>query len=146
MGIIFSTKAGSSHSPLESSQEKQTIFSTKQAPDPVGPYSKALRSGNLLFCSGQIGLDPKTMQLVAGWVEAETKQACHNIEGVLSEFGLGLKDVVKTTVFVKNISDYEKINEIYKNYFVVKPARSMVEASALPKGAQIEIEVIAQYK
>lgn len=145
MWIIFSTKAGSMNSSPNTVEEKKTIFSTKQAPDPVGPYSKAIKCGNILFCSGQIGIDPKTTKLVEWGIENETKQACHNIEAVLSEFGLGLKDVVKTTVFVKNISDYEKVNEIYKNYFIVKPARSMLEVSALPGWAQIEIEVIAQY-
>lgn len=146
MGVIFSTRGGSQSQNTHSSEEKKTVFTTKQSPDAVGPYSKAVKSGNLLFCSGQIGLDPKTMQLVEGGIVSETKQVCHNIEAVLSEFGLGFKNVVKTTVFVKNISDFEKVNEIYKNYFVLKPARSMIEVSALPKGAQIEIEVIAEYK
>lgn len=146
MGVIFSTRWGSQSQNNHEAEDKKTVFSTKKSPEAVGPYSKSVQSWNLLFCSGQIGLDPKTMLLIEWGIEMETKQSCHNIEAVLSESGLGFKDVIKTTVFVKNISDYEKVNEIYKNYFILKPARSMVEVSALPKWAQIEIEVIAQFK
>jgi len=146
MGIIFSTRWGNQNESTQNNESSKTIFTNKQAPDAVWPYNKSLRAWNLLFLSGQIGLDPKTMQLISWGVEAETRQACHNIEAVLSESWLGFKDVIKTTVFVKNIADFETVNEIYKNYFIVKPARSMVEVSALPKWALIEIEVIAEYK
>jgi len=146
MWVIFSTRGGQEPKKTSTPISKQTVFSTKKSPEAIGPYSKAMKAGNLLFCSGQIWLDPKTMELVEGWIESETKQVCYNIEGVLSEYGLGFKDVVKTTIFLKNMSDFQTVNDIYKNYFIVKPARSTVEVSNLPKNARIEIEVIAQYK
>ena len=92
-----------------------------------------MQAGNLLFCSGQIGVEPETMKLVDGGIDEETRQVCRNIREVLAEHKLGLKDVVKVTVFVKNMKDFKKVNEIYKDYFIIKPARSFVEVSDLPK-------------
>lgn len=116
------------------------------SPNAIWPYSKAYKAWNLLFCSGQIGLDPKTMQMVEWWIEAETKQVCRNISWVLREYSLWLKDVVKTTIFLKNIGDFEKVNDIYKRYFLMQPARSTIEVSNLPKNALVEIEVVALIK
>jgi len=144
MWIIFSTK-------WKSEEKKQihtptkTIFSTRKTPKVVWPYSKAYRAEDLLFCSGQIWVDPQSMEIVSGGIETETIQVCHNIWAVLKEYELSFKNVVKVTVFITDIANFEVVNNIYKNYFVIKPARSMVEVSALPKNALIEIEVIAKY-
>ena len=116
---------------------------TTKAPSAIGPYSQAIVSGNLVFCSGQIGLDPETGNLVDG-IENQTKQVMENIKAVLSAADSDLNHVVKTTIFIKNISDFATVNQIYGDYFSDhKPARSTVEVSNLPKGALIEVEVIA---
>jgi 2-iminobutanoate/2-iminopropanoate deaminase len=120
------------------------LFKVSKAPVAIWPYSKAYFAGDLLFCSWQIAFDANTMKLVEWWIEAETKQVCRNIWYLLEENWLSLKDVVKTTIFLKNIEDFDKVNEIYKNYFILKPARSTIEVSKLPKNALIEIEVIAK--
>lgn len=140
MNTIFSTKWNQQDAP----KVWEKIFSTKKSPDAVGPYSKAVLSWNLLFCSGQIGLDPQTMSLVSGWTIAELHQVCINIEWVLEEYGCTIDQVIKTMIFLRNISEFEAVNEVYGQYFSHKPARSLVEVSNLPKWAMIEIEVIAQ--
>lgn len=114
-----------------------------KTPEAIWPYSKAMWFWNLLFCSWQIWLNPETMQIVEWWIESETKQVCENISNVLEEFWLDINNVVKTTIFLKNMADFWMVNEIYGNYFVHKPARSCVEVSSLPKGALVEIEVVA---
>jgi len=114
-----------------------------EAPAPVGPYSKYKKSWNLYFFSGQIGLSPETNELVEWWIREEAIQICRNLKGLLQEVNLGLKDVVKTTVFLKNINDFKKVNDIYKDYFILKPARSTIGVSDLPKWALLEIEIIA---
>ena len=120
----------------------QTIH-TDRAPAAVGPYAQAVRTGNLLITSGQLGLDPITGILPEG-VEAQTKQSLENIGAILAEAGLSLTDVVKTTVFIRNMNDFGRVNEIYAAFFGKhKPARSCVEVSALPKNGLVEIEVIA---
>ena len=120
----------------------QTIH-TNHAPAAVGPYSQAIRVGNLLVTSGQLGLDPITGSLPEG-VEAQTKQSLENIGAILAEAGLSLTDVVKTTVFIRNMDDFDRVNGIYTAFFGEhKPARSCVEVSALPKNGLVEIEVIA---
>ena len=119
------------------------IIHTEQAPAAVGPYSQAVRTGNLLLTSGQLGLDPATGTLPEG-VAAQAKQSLENIGAILAEAGFALTDVIKTTVFIRNMADFGTVNEIYALFFSGhKPARSCVEVSALPKGGLVEIEVIA---
>lgn len=140
MTTIFSTRWNQG----EDTPEWKKIFSTEKSPRPVWPYSKAVEVGELLFCSGQVALDPQSMEIVSGGIEPQTHQVCKNISGVLEEYGRQLQDVVKTTIFLTDINDFNTVNEIYGSYFSHKPARSCVEISKLPKGALIEIEVIAK--
>ena len=119
------------------------VIHTDRAPAAVGPYSQAVRAGNLLIISGQLGLDSLTGNLPEG-VEAQTKQSLENIRAILAEAGFALTDVVKTTVFISNMNDFARVNGIYAAFFGEhKPARSCVEVSALPKNGLVEIEVIA---
>jgi 2-iminobutanoate/2-iminopropanoate deaminase len=112
-------------------------------PKPIGPYSQGIRAGELLFCSGQIGLDPKTGQLVQG-VVGQTGQAIKNLIGILNGAGMKIGEVVKTTVFMADLSEYSLMNEEYAKYFFPPfPARTTVQAAALPRGARVEIDAIA---
>ena len=123
---------------------KKDVISTNAAPAAVGPYSRGIRAGELLFLSGQVPLDPATGKLVDGGVEAQTEQSCRNLKAVLASQGLDLANVVKTTVFIAHMSDFPKVNEVYKRFFTYPcPARSCVEVGALPLGALVEIEAIA---
>lgn len=130
------------------SHTKEAI-STPQAPAAIGPYSQAIRAGDLLFLSGQVGVDPATGNVVEGGVEAQTRRALANISALLSAVGLGFADAVKVTVFLQNIGDFAAMNAIYAGSFavdgMVPPARSTVEVARLPKDALVEIEVIARY-
>jgi 2-iminobutanoate/2-iminopropanoate deaminase len=120
------------------------IISTNEAPSAIGPYSQAIRCGRFLFCSGQIPLDPKSGQIVTGDIATQTRRVMDNIASILRAEGLTLDSIVKTTVFLTNLSDFQTVNETYGSYFKqAPPARSTVEVSALPKGANVEIEVIA---
>jgi 2-iminobutanoate/2-iminopropanoate deaminase len=120
------------------------IISTSDAPGAIGPYSQAVRSGRLVFCSGQIPLDPKSGQIVAGDIAAQTRRVLDNIGAVLKADGLTFDHVVKTTIFLTNLGDFQTVNEIYGSYFKQDPpARSTVQVAALPKGANVEIEVTA---
>lgn len=120
------------------------IITTAHAPKPVGPYSQAVQTGSLLFCSGQIAIDPGTNQVMTGDVQSQTRLVMENIKGVLKAAGCGLENVVKTTIFLKKMTDFPVVNEVYGGYFQKDPpARSTVEVSALPKGVDVEIEVIA---
>jgi 2-iminobutanoate/2-iminopropanoate deaminase len=120
------------------------IVSTKDAPAAVGPYSQAIRSGSLLFCAGQIPLDPESGQIVSGDISAQTKRVLDNVSAILRAENLNFGHVVKTTIFLTDMGDFQTVNEIYATYFRDNPpARSTVQVSALPKGAQVEIEVIA---
>ena len=120
------------------------IISTSEAPGAIGPYSQAIRSGSFLFCSGQIPLDPKSGQIVPGDIAAQTRRVLDNIAAILKAEGLTFDHVVKTTIFLTNLGDFQTVNEIYGSYFKQDPpARSTVEVSALPKGANVEIEVTA---
>jgi 2-iminobutanoate/2-iminopropanoate deaminase len=120
-------------------------IATDRAPTAIGPYSQAIKAGSLLYCSGQIPLDPATGSLVEGDIAAQTRRVFANIEAILSAAGTGLDRVVKTTVFLADMSDFAAMNEVYATYFgSPAPARSTVAAAGLPKGARIEIEVIAQ--
>ena len=130
------------------SDQAKTAIATKDAPAAIGPYSQAIRSGDMLFASGQIGLDPTTGQLVPGGIAEQTKRVFENIKAVLAQAGLDVKHVVKTTVYLKSMSDFAVVNEIYASFLasagVVPPARSTVAVAGLPKDALVEIEVIAK--
>jgi len=120
------------------------IISTNEAPGAIGPYSQAVRSGSLLFCSGQIPLDPKAGQIVSGDITAQTRRVLDNIAALLRADGLTFDNVVKTTIFLTDLEDFKTVTETYGSYFKQDPpARSTVQVSALPKGANVEIEVIA---
>jgi 2-iminobutanoate/2-iminopropanoate deaminase len=117
---------------------------TNGAPAALGPYSQAIRSGDLVFCSGQIGLDPATGELLDG-VEAQAERALRNLQSVLDAAGLGFDDVVKTTIFLADVNDFGAVNTIYAKHMPdPPPARSTVGIAALPKGARVEIEMIAR--
>ncbi|MBQ9882511.1 MAG: RidA family protein [Synergistes sp.] len=123
------------------------IISTKDAPAAIGPYSQAVRAGGFLFISGQIPLYPVTMETAEGCVACQTEQALKNLCGILASQGLTTADVVKTTVFIKNMDDFGKINEVYAQFFPKDaPARSCVEVARLPKDVLVEIEAIALCK
>ena len=117
---------------------------TENAPAAIGPYSQAVECGNLVFTSGQIPLDPKSGNIVSGGIKEQTKRACENLKAVLEAAGSSLEKAVKTTCFLKSISDFADFNEVYAGYFTGKPARSCFEVGALPKGALVEIEVVAE--
>ena len=120
------------------------IISTNEAPGGIGPYSQAVRSGSFLFCSGQIPLDPKSGQIVSGDIAAQTRRALDNIAAVLRGGGLTFDNVVKTTIFLTDLGDFQIVNEVYGSYFKQDPpARSTLQVSALPRGAKIEIDAIA---
>lgn len=122
----------------------KTPVTSDKVPQPVGPYSLAIRAGNQVFTAGQIGLDPKTGELVPGGIEAETRQALTNIKHILESAGCGLVDVVKTTVFLQDMADFPRMNAVYAEFFAHHPpARTTVAVAALPKGARVEIEAIA---
>jgi 2-iminobutanoate/2-iminopropanoate deaminase len=122
------------------------IICTDNAPKAIGPYSQAVRVNNMVFTSGQIPLDPATMQLVEGNVQVQTHCVIGNLKAVLAAAGLTLQDVVKTTVYMKNLSDFPRMNEVYAQYFATNPpARSTVEVAKLPREVQVEIDCIAVY-
>jgi 2-iminobutanoate/2-iminopropanoate deaminase len=122
---------------------KKIIF-TSEAPAAIGPYSQAVRSGHLLFCSGQIPFDPKSGQIVSGDIATQTRRVMDNIGAILRAQGLTFDNVVKTTIFLTNLGEFQTVNETYGSFFKEgPPARSTVQVSALPKNANIEIEVIA---
>lgn len=128
--------------------QTKTAISTTNAPAAIGPYSQAVRVGDMLFASGQVGLNPATGQIVEGGIVEQTKQVFENIKAVLGAAGADLTQVVKTTVFLKNMSDFAAVNEIYATYLapsgVVPPARSTVAVAGLPKDALVEVEVIVK--
>ena len=115
---------------------------TKNAPEPVGPYSQAILVNGFLYCSGQIAINPKDNSFENGTIEEQTKQVIQNIQSVLNEAGYDFDNVIKTTCFLDDMKNFAAFNEIYAQYFTSKPARSCIEAN-LPKGAKVEIEVIA---
>ena len=119
-------------------------ISTGGAPGAIGPYSQAIRSGDMVFCSGQLGLDPASGELVDG-VEAQAERALRNLQSVLDAAGLGFDDVVKTTIFLVDIGDFAAVNAVYAPFMPdPPPARSTVQVAALPKGGLVEIEAIAR--
>lgn len=125
----------------------KSIISTTAAPAAIGPYSQAVRIGDLVYTSGQVALDPATGNFLGGGVSTQTERVCENLRAVLNEAGLNLSHVVKTTVFLKDMNDFASMNEVYARYFapgeVVPPARSTVQVAGLPKDALVEIECIA---
>jgi len=124
--------------------EGKKIIHTDKAPEAIGPYSQAVRTESLVYTAGQIGLDPATMELVSGGVEAETRQVLNNLKKVLEAANSGLNYVVKTTVFLRDMADFPKMNAVYAEFFPENPpARSTVAVAALPKGVAVEIEAIA---
>ena len=116
---------------------------TEKAPAAIGPYSQAVVTGNMIFTSGQIALDPQTGLLTGNDVTEQTHRVCQNLEEILSAAGGALKSVVKTTCFLKDMADFAAFNEVYAQYFTEKPARSCVAVKELPKGALVEIEAVA---
>ena len=121
------------------------IIYTDKAPAPIGPYNQAVLSGNTLYTSGQIALNPATMELVTETIEIETKQVMENMKAVLEAAGMTFENVVKTTIFIMNMGDFAKINSVYENYFDEKtaPARETVQVACLPKNVNIEISMIS---
>jgi 2-iminobutanoate/2-iminopropanoate deaminase len=122
----------------------KTVISTTEAPSAVGPYSQAIAAGPFVFCSGQIPLEPETGILVEGGISIQTERVLQNIAAVLRAHGLGLEQVVKTTVFLTDLANFGEMNTVYAEYFPRDPpARSTIQVAALPKGANVEIEAIA---
>ncbi|MCD7950162.1 MAG: RidA family protein [Erysipelotrichaceae bacterium] len=120
------------------------VVKTDKAPGAIGPYSQGIDLGNIIFFSGQVPLIPETGEMATGGIEGQAKQAFENVRGLLKSQGLDFSNVVKTTVFLDDMGDFNTVNEIYAQYFVEPyPARSAVEVAKLPKGALIEVEVIA---
>ncbi len=123
---------------------KKKILRSEDAPAPVASYSQAVRAGKLVFCSGQIPIDPRTHELVSGSIEVQTRRVLDNLGAVLTEAGLGYGDVVKCTVFLADLADFAAFDRAYAHYFGASPpARSTVQVSGLPRGARIELEAIA---
>ncbi len=122
----------------------KTVISTTEAPAAIGPYSQGIAAGSFVFCSGQIPLDPATGKLVSDDISLQTERVLENIVAVLGAQGIGLEDVVKTTVFMTDLAKFDEMNTVYGNYFPGDPpARSTIQVAALPKGANVEIEAIA---
>ena len=123
-----------------------TQVSTDTAPKAIGPYSQAVRAGNLLFCSGQVPFDPATMQIVEGDIKVQTERVCKNLEAVLKAAGSDFSRVVKTTCYLKDMSQFQAFNEVYEKFFgVSKPARTTVEVARLPRDVLVEVELIAVF-
>src|SRR3990172_7097414 len=122
----------------------RTFIYTDSAPKAIGPYSQAIRAGDLIFAAGQTPIDPATGNLVEGEIETQTRRVLDNIKAVLAAAGTGLDKVVKTTVFMTNLGDFARMNAVYAEYFPANPPeQSTVQVSALPKGAMVEIECVA---
>lgn len=124
------------------------IIETPNAPSPIGPYSQAILYDDTLYASGQIAIDPVTGKLIEGNIEKETEQVMKNIGAILEQAGMGFSDVVKSTIFIKNMNHFQKINQVYGTFFdeAIAPARETVEVSALPKNVNVEISVLARKK
>jgi 2-iminobutanoate/2-iminopropanoate deaminase len=124
----------------------KTIIKPAKSPTAVGPYNHAVRVGDLLFCAGQIPIDPKDGNLIAGDIKAQTQRVLENVKAILDDQGLTFANVVKSTVFLTNLGDFAGMNEIYAQYFTENfPARSTIQVAALPKAANVEIEVVAHF-
>ncbi len=120
------------------------IINSESAPAPIGPYSQAVEAGGVLYCSGQIALNPETGEMARGTIEEETDQVLKNLGAVLKAAGLRFTDVVKTTIYLQSMSDFPQVNGVYEQYFREgKPARATVAVAGLPKGAAVEIDCVA---
>ena len=125
-------------------QKKQ--IQTTQAPSAIGPYSQAIRIGEFLYTSGQIALNPENMEMMNGAIEEETEWVLKNLEAILKADGMSLAHVIKTTVYLTDLGEFARVNQVYENFFgETKPARACVQVAALPKGAKVEIDAIAHY-
>jgi 2-iminobutanoate/2-iminopropanoate deaminase len=123
---------------------EKVVITTEEAPKALGPYSAGIRVGNMVYTAGQVGIDPVVGDIVAGGIEAETRQALRNVQAVLKAAGSSLDRVVKTTVFLQDMNEFSRMNAVYAEFFKEKPpARSTVQVGALPKGAAVEIEAVA---
>jgi 2-iminobutanoate/2-iminopropanoate deaminase len=123
---------------------EKNVISTENAPKAIGPYSQAIRAGNMLFLSGQIPLDPKSGQMIQSDIKAETERVLDNIAAVLEAAGASFANVVRTTIYLVDLGDFQTVNELYARRFSGQfPARATVQVSALPKGARVEIDAIA---
>jgi 2-iminobutanoate/2-iminopropanoate deaminase len=133
-----------SKSSTAASSSNRSVVEAKDAPKPIGPYSQAIKAGDFVFCAGQIALDPATGQLIQGDVSAQADRVLKNLSVVLAAAGTDLDHAVKTTIYLKNISDFTVVNEVYGRYFKsLPPARSTVGVAALPRDALIEIDIVA---
>ncbi len=123
----------------------KAILSTEQAPKAIGPYSQGIQTGNLMFLSGQLPINPAVGKIEAADIEGQTKQSLENVKAILASAGCTMDNVIKTTVYLKNISDFAKMNEVYRGFFSEGnyPARSAFQVAALPQDALVEIEVVA---
>ncbi|HEX7674991.1 MAG TPA: RidA family protein [Bdellovibrio sp.] len=120
------------------------VIHTDNAPKAVGPYSQAIQMGDFLFCSGQISIDPKTNEVFTGDIKTQTEMVMKNVEAVLTAANMNFSNIIKTTIFITNMADFATVNEIYaKSFKEAPPARSTVAVAALPKGVNVEIEVVA---
>jgi len=125
---------------------EKIIIKTDKAPAAIGPYEQAIGGGGFLFTSGQIALDPATGNFLAGSMEEETERVIHYLEGILTEAGLKLEDVIKTTVYLTDLNNFGRVNQVYEKFFgESKPARACVQVAALPKGEQVEIDAVAVF-
>ena len=123
---------------------KKKIIATNKAPAAIGPYSQAIKIDDFLYTSGQISLDAETMEMVTGSIEIETEKVLQNLEAILMKDGLNLTHVIKTTVYLSDLGDFSKMNQVYEKFFADnRPARACVQVAALPKGAKVEIDAIA---
>jgi len=123
---------------------EKTVITTSKAPAPIGPYNQAIQTGNLLFISGQVCIDPASGQLKNKDIQEETHQVMHNLKSILQEAGMDFNNVVKTTIFITDMNRFAELNEVYGKYFSDKfPARETVQVSALPKFVNVEISMIA---
>ncbi len=124
-----------------------SLVSTDQAPTAIGPYSQAVSSGEFLFISGQLPIDPASGEMVTGDIAKQTRRVLQNVEAILESQGLSVGDIVKVTVFITQMDDYQTVNEVYADMFGEwQPARSVVQVAGLPKGAPIEVEAIARFR
>jgi 2-iminobutanoate/2-iminopropanoate deaminase len=122
------------------------IIKPSKSPTAVGPYNHAVRVGDMLFCAGQIPIDPKDGNLISGDIKAQTDRVLQNVKAILDDQNLAFANVVKSTVFMTNLADFAGMNEVYAKYFTDNfPARSTIQVAALPKGANVEIEVVAHF-
>ena len=125
---------------------KMKKISTEKAPKAIGPYSQAVKAGNLVFCAAQIAMHPETNELIEADIEKQTKQVIENLKNVLEAAGSSLDNAIKVNVYLKDINDFQKMNKIYEKFFASKPARTTIQAAGLPKDALILIDVISELK